>query len=99
MGEEWADDPRRSMTPEQRALRARIGAHISWANTVNRTARTEAARRALSDGFEKKVPAEITDPAARLAAAESLRKAFYARLSLKSAKARSAKRQRKAGDR
>ncbi|MCW2660136.1 MAG: hypothetical protein JWP83_1288 [Mycobacterium sp.] len=33
----------------------RIGAYISWANTENRTARTEPARRAMLDKFEHEV--------------------------------------------
>ena len=33
------------MTPEQRALRARLASHSSWANTGDRAARTAPARR------------------------------------------------------
>jgi hypothetical protein len=79
------------LTPEQRSQYARLAAHDSWGKTPDRSARTAAARRALADRFLAQVPDEITEPAARLAAAENLRKAFYLRLALKSAAARKAK--------
>ncbi|MBB4749182.1 hypothetical protein [Actinoplanes lobatus] len=76
------------MTPAERTLRARIAANTSWGKTVDRTARTEAARKALHDRFETQVPAEITDPQARAVAAENLRKAHYQRMALRSAQSR-----------
>jgi hypothetical protein len=62
-------------------LEARAAAHQSWANTENRTARTANARNA----FQNKFLAEAGGDPMR---AESLRKAFYARLALASVKAR-----------
>lgn len=64
----------------------RLGAHISWGNTKNRSARTAAARAA----FEQKFLDQADGDPFRAA---SLRKAYYARLALKSAQAR-----RKGGD-
>lgn len=63
------------------SLIARIAAHTSWANTVDRSARTAKARAAL----EKKFLDEADGDAAR---AEHLRKAYYSRLALKSAVSR-----------
>lgn len=65
-----------------------IGAHLSWANTENRSARTAPGRAAL----EAKFLAEAGGDPQR---AESLRKAYYKRLALKSAAVRRA---RKGGD-
>lgn len=76
------------MDKQQRVLRARIAAHTSWANTVDRTARTEKARRTFADRFLDQVPPEITDPVERAKAADNLRKAHYIRMALKSAQAR-----------
>lgn len=75
-------------TPNERALVARIASHTSWANTRDRSQRTEAARRAFRDRFIEQVPADITDPAQRAVAAESLRRAHYAQLALKSSQSR-----------
>jgi hypothetical protein len=63
------------------SLAGRIGAHISWANTEDRTARTAPARAAM----EQKFLDQAGGDAARCA---HLRKAYYADLALKSAKAR-----------
>ena len=63
------------------SLQAKIAAHTSWANTVNRTARTANAREA----FEARFLAEADGDELRAA---SLRKAYFARLALKSAQAR-----------
>jgi hypothetical protein len=63
------------------SLQAKIAAHTSWANTVDRTARTAKGRRA----FEDKFLAEADGDELRAA---SLRKAYFARMALKSAQAR-----------
>ncbi len=81
------------MDPTERSLRSRLAAHLSWANTADRPARTEAARKASESRFlseaRKLHPAgtskQIED------AAQSLRKAHYARLALLSAQARRAR--------
>lgn len=62
-------------------MRASLAAHTSWATTPDRTARTAAGRQGLLDSFLRKANG---DPVA----AESLRKAHYARMSLLSARAR-----------
>lgn len=86
-----------SLTPEQRALRARLAAHESWAATPDRSARTRAARDAFMARFEREVDPDGTmPPEQRRQAAESRRKAYYARLAFKSAQARA---KRKGGGR
>ena len=71
-----------------RALRARIAAHKSWGKTVDRAARTAAARAASHDRFLAQVPDTITNPADRLKAAANLRQAFYLDMARKSAAVR-----------
>jgi hypothetical protein len=69
------------MNQSERTLRAQIAAHESWANTEDRSARTANARRALDEKF-------LAEAGGDPQRAESLRKAYYARLALKSAQAR-----------
>lgn len=77
------------MTPEERTARAKLGAHISWANTTDPTARTEAGRRAAGMRFEKQAdPDGVLTPQERARRAGHLRAAFYARMQLASATAR-----------
>ena len=75
------------LSPELRTLRAKIAAHESWGRTPDRTARTANARKK----FEDKFLAEADGDPKR---AQSLRRAYYARLALKSAQAR----RRRGGD-
>jgi hypothetical protein len=83
------------MTPEQRALRGRLGAAVLHSRIDPRLA-TENARRAFLDRFEREV-----DPDGRLPIAErrrraaQARKAYFYRLALASAKARSARKTRR----
>lgn len=70
-----------TITPAERKLRSSIAAHESWANTENRGARTAPARAALQQKF---LDAAGGDPVR----AEHLRKAYYRRLALQSARAR-----------
>lgn len=83
------------LTPSERALRARLAAHQSWANTPDPTARTAAAR-AKSPGHLDYWCRQV-DPTGklpeheRLRRAESARKAYYTRLALRSAQARRAR--------
>jgi hypothetical protein len=78
-----------SLTPAERTMRARQAAYISWANTENRGARTQPGRDAMWEKFYDQV-----DPERKLTSAErhkravSARKAFFAGLALRSAKAR-----------
>lgn len=69
-------------TPPDRAAMGRIGAHESWARTTDRTGRTAPARAA----FEQRFLDEADGDPVR---AEHLRKAYFARLALKSAQSRS----------
>jgi hypothetical protein len=63
-------------SPQERSQVARIGGYAKWANTADRSAATEAARRAFDRRFD-----QYPDP-------EAARKAYFARLALKSAQAR-----------
>lgn len=69
------------MSNTERQLLARIAAHESWANTPDRSARTAPARAALDQKFLDEANG---DPVR----AAHLRKAYFARLALKSAQAR-----------
>jgi hypothetical protein len=72
-----------------RSLIARLAAHESWANTADPSARTAPARRAMLDRFERQVdPDGVLSPAERARRAGHARKAYFARLSLRSAQAR-----------
>jgi len=70
-----------SRTDSELSIAGRIGAHASWANTTNRSARTAPARAALDQKFLDEADG---DPIR----AAHLRKAYFARLALKSAQAR-----------
>jgi hypothetical protein len=76
------------LPPTERVLRAQIAAHTSWAKTIDRTARTANGRRAAEEKF-------LTEAGGDPQRAESLRRAYFARLALKSAQAR---RRRNGGD-
>lgn len=82
------------MDPAEHTPRARLAAHMGWANTLDRSARTAPARQAAETRFETKareMHPHATD--SQIAAvAESLRKAHYAALGLRSAQARRLKR-------
>lgn len=82
-----------TLTPEQRTLRARIAANTRWAkhDPVQGTA---TMRAKFLDTFLAQVDAEtpgLPEPE-RQRRAESLKRAHFQRLALKSAKARSKKR-------
>ena len=72
--------------------RGRLGAHVSWAKTSDRPARTLPARRAFLARFEREVdPQGELSPAERAARAENALKAHMARMRLaRAAKARRA---------
>lgn len=81
------------LTPAQRSLRARLAAHVSWANTEDRTARTAAARKAALDRFARQVdPNGVLPPEERAKRAANARKAYFTRLALLSARARQRRR-------
>ncbi|TXS78647.1 hypothetical protein EAO76_09805 [Streptomyces sp. sk2.1] len=81
------------MDPEIRSLRARLGAHASWANTTDPASRTAKARAAANSRFEKQAremhPGATDEQITRVA--EHLRKAHFSRMALASAKARRSK--------
>jgi hypothetical protein len=78
-----------SLTPSERALRGRIGAHLSWANTADPKARTKPGRDAFLARFEREVdPDGVMDPAERARRAGHLRKAYMQELAIKSAQKR-----------
>jgi hypothetical protein len=72
-----------------RSLIARLAAHESWVNTADPSARTAPARRAMLDRFERPVdPQRVLSPAERARRAGHARRAYFARLALRSAQAR-----------
>ena len=71
--------------PRSRALRARMAAHSSWANTPDPAARTAPARAASMARFEDE---SIADPVERARRAAHKRKAYFLSLALKSADSR-----------
>lgn len=73
------------------SLIAQLAAAEKWANTTDRSAATAAARTARDARFLEQADG---DPVR----AAHLRKAFFLRLSLKSAQARRARKTRTAGD-
>lgn len=76
-------------TPQERTVQARAAALQSWANTGNPSARTVRARGAFRARFEREVdPEGVLDPPERARRGEYARKAYMARLALKSAQAR-----------
>lgn len=71
------------------SLRHQIAANESWAQTPDRTARTQAARQGLEERFAREVdPDGVMSPADRAKAIANARRAYYQRLALKSAEAR-----------
>lgn len=78
------------MTPEERTLRARRAAHVSWARTPDPASRTAKARAAAEGRWEQQARELHPDGDDALIArvAKHLRSAHYAGLALKSAAAR-----------
>ena len=82
-----------SPSPAERRLAAQLGAHRRWAQTIDRTAATQAARDGLQARFARQVdPDGVLSPEVRARNAESARRAYYIELALKSAQARRARR-------
>jgi hypothetical protein len=80
--------PADSLNPSERSLRARIAAHTRWSRS-DPVAGTAAARAAFLDRFEREVdPDGLLSNAERARRAASLRKAYFTRLALKSARSR-----------
>jgi hypothetical protein len=77
------------LTPTQRILRAKAAADASWANTSDRSARTEPARRAALARFERQVdPDGELSEEERQRRAASARRSYFRYLALRSARAR-----------
>ena len=83
--------------PTQRQQIGRAGGLESWARTVDRAARTANGRKAAPSDLEWHLArldaerfADATE-AQKLQAAEAAKKAYYARLAMKSARSRSAR--------
>jgi hypothetical protein len=78
---------------DDRALRARIAAHLLHAQITDETAHTAPARAAFLSRFEREVdPEGVLDPQERTRRAEHAKKAYFLRLALESRKARANKR-------
>lgn len=78
--------------PDERSLISSIANHARWARVGDRAAQTAAARARLWTRFLDEVdPDRVLDPDERERRALSARKAYYARLTLKSLQARRAK--------
>ncbi len=85
----WRHDRTLSAMSADRSLIARLAAHESWARTADPSARTEPARRAMLDRFERQVDSDgVLSPEERARRAEHARKAYFTRLALRSAQAR-----------
>lgn len=83
------DMKREPLTPAQRTLRAKAAADASWANTGDRSARTEPARRAALARFERQVDPEGELPEEeRIRRAESARRSYFRSLALRSSRKR-----------
>lgn len=80
-----------SETPTELSMRMRLASHKSWASTTDRPARTAAARKASHHtrflDKARELHPDATDEQIA-AVAESLRKAHYTELAMRSAKAR-----------
>lgn len=77
------------LSPAQRKLRAQIAAHTRHAKVADPSETTAAARAAFLSKFEREVDPDGTlDPVERARRAAHLRKAYFKRLALLSAKAR-----------
>jgi len=75
--------------PAERSMIASIASNEYWATVPDRTARTEACRRAANERFERLVDPDGTlPPEERAKRAECARRAHFKRMALKSAQAR-----------
>jgi hypothetical protein len=80
---------RNHLTPAERRLASQAGAHKSWMDTEDWSARTAPARAAADRRFERQVePDGKLPPAERAKRAEQARRAYFKALAFKSAKAR-----------
>lgn len=76
------------LSPTERSLRARSAAYTRWANTDPAEA-SAAARRRIEDRFEREVdPDGVLEPSERTRRAQLAKRAYFAKLALKSSQAR-----------
>lgn len=81
-----------TLTPSERRLRGQAAVEQSWANTTDRSARTQPARDALFAKFAAEVdPDGVLDPGERQRRAQHAFKSHMARLSLAASKAKRTK--------
>jgi hypothetical protein len=74
---------------QTKSLAGRIGAATKWASCPDRSAATEAARKAAFDRFSRQVdPEGKLPPAERATRAEHARRAHFLKMAAASAKAR-----------
>ena len=78
-----------SPIPSERKLAARVAAHTRWASIDDRAEATRPAREAFMARFERQAdPDGLLTPADKERRAQHLASAYFARLSLASARAR-----------
>ena len=81
------------ISARQRSVIGRAAVEKSWAFTADRAARTQPARDAFARRFEHEVdPHSVLEPDERTRRPEHARRAYFASLSAKSARARRMKR-------
>ncbi len=77
------------MSEGERKLRAAAASNSYWSSCDDRAAHTAPGRKAFAEKFERQVdPDNKLTPEERARRAEHARKAYFAKLALKSAKAR-----------
>lgn len=87
-------------SPAERSLQARAAAHARWARTADRAVATAPARAAFEARFEDEVdPDRRLTPQERARRVEHARAAYFADLSVRSARARRRRRQGTLGSR
>jgi hypothetical protein len=85
------------LTPEQRAMRARLAGLTRWSREPDRAAATRPALDGFMARFERQVdPNNELDPETRAQLADAARRAHMARLALASSRARAARNPKKA---
>ena len=76
------------LTPEQRSLRARMGAYAMLSRNDPRETTRAGREKFMSRFLDEVDPDRLLDEAERLRRAEAARKAYFTGLALKSARAR-----------
>ena len=86
----------RASDNDDRALRARMAAHVLHAQVSDEAEHTAPARAAFLSRFEREIdPDGLLDPDERARRAEHAKKAYFLRLALASRKARANRKQGK----